>query len=82
MNRIVIAGALVAALAATQGASAQQEPVRANERFCLEETGGGLGGGGPGPLMCRFVTMEQCFASKTWHGDRCMLNPRLAMRRG
>lgn len=79
MNKIAIAGALVAALAATGSAFAQYERVRANERFCLESSTGGPGGGGSGgSYLCRYETWEQCMASRTTPGDRCMLNPRLA----
>jgi hypothetical protein len=77
MNQIAIAGALIATLAAMQGASAQ-ERVRANERFCLESSEGAGRGGGGGSILCRYVTWEQCMASRTGPGDRCMLNPRLA----
>jgi uncharacterized protein DUF3551 len=77
MNKLAIAGALIAALAAVQGASAQ-ERLRANERFCLEASGGGRGGGSGGSFICRYETMAQCLASKTGQSDRCMLNPRLA----
>ena len=81
MSKIITAAALLGALTVAESALAQQPPLRANERYCLETTGGGgLGGGGDGPLMCRFETMEQCFASKTWVGDRCLLNPWLAFR--
>ena len=57
MNKLAIAGALIAALMAVQGASAQ-ERVRANERFCLESSeGAGRGGGGGSmhaePAPCR-----------------------------
>jgi hypothetical protein len=78
MKQITTAAALVAALAGTGGAFAQFEPVRANERFCLETSAGGPGGGGGGSYLCRYVTIEQCMASRTTPGDRCMLNPRLA----
>jgi len=76
MNKLAIAGALIAAFAAVQDASAQ-ERVRANERFCPESSGSGRGGGG-GSLLCRYESWEQCMASRTTPGDRCMLNPRLA----
>ncbi|HEV2000202.1 MAG TPA: DUF3551 domain-containing protein [Xanthobacteraceae bacterium] len=78
MNKIAIAAALLAALAATGSASAQDERVRPNERYCLEPIDGGQGGGGGGSFICRYETMAQCLASKTGQSDRCMLNPRLA----
>ena len=77
MNKLAIAGALIAALMAVQGASAQ-ERVRANERYCLESSEGAGRGGGGGSMLCRYETWEQCVASRTTPGDRCMLNPRLA----
>ena len=77
MNKLAIAGAVIAVLTAINGASAQ-ERLRANERFCRTSEGGGRGGGGNGSLMCRYASFEQCIASKTSQADRCMLNPRLA----
>jgi hypothetical protein len=56
---------------------AQDRPLRANERYCLQV----VDHDGPHPLLCRFETLAQCNASKTWHGDRCMLNPYLAFQR-
>jgi hypothetical protein len=51
-----------------------QAPVPANQRFCLEA----VDQSGPNPLLCRFATLEQCYASRTGHSDRCVLNPYLA----
>jgi len=80
MNKLAVAGALIVALAAVHGASAQ-ERLRANERYCLESAGGGDNGGSGGSFLCRYETMAQCIASKTTQGDRCMLNPWLAFQR-
>jgi uncharacterized protein DUF3551 len=80
MNKVAIAIALLAMLAATTGASAQ-ERLRTNERYCLESSEGGSEGGGGGSLLCRYETWAQCVASKTSQGDRCMLNPRVAGQR-
>jgi hypothetical protein len=77
MNKLAVTGALIVMLAAVHGAGAQ-ERLRANERYCLEAGDGGDQGGGGGSLLCRYETMAQCMASKTTHGDRCMLNPRFA----
>jgi uncharacterized protein DUF3551 len=74
MKKLMIVGVILSA-AATQGASAQ-ERVRANERYCLEASSGR--GGSGGSLLCRFESFEQCMASRTTPGDRCMLNPALA----
>jgi hypothetical protein len=84
MHKLAIAAALIAVFAAVQGAAEQvlpHEPLRANERYCLESaTGGDQGGCSGGSLLCRYETMAQCMASKTTQGDRCMLNPWLAFR--
>jgi hypothetical protein len=76
MNKIAMLGVLAATLAAA-GTAAAQERIRANERYCLESSSGGRGGGSS-PLLCRFETFGQCMQSRTGPGDRCMLNPRLA----
>jgi hypothetical protein len=76
MRKLVIAGAVIATLAAAQSAAAQ-ERLRANERYCLETADGGEGGGGSGPLLCRYETLAQCMASRTGQSDRCTLNPAL-----
>lgn len=54
-----------------------QEPLRKNERYCLEERSGWRV---RQPLLCRFETMAQCIASKTGPWDQCILNPRLQFR--
>jgi hypothetical protein len=72
---LVLFAALFAALAAT--AASAQQPVRANERYCLESYGPR---GGTAPWLCRFETLAQCIASKTAPGDKCYLNPWLAFR--
>ena len=74
---IVLSCALLATFVAMQSVAAAQQPVRANERYCLEAGGGR---GGTQPLLCRFETLTQCIASKTAQGDRCYLNPWLAFR--
>ncbi|MDO8534192.1 MAG: DUF3551 domain-containing protein [Xanthobacteraceae bacterium] len=79
MKMLMMTGAVVAGLVALQAqATAQQEAVRANERYCLDAVGFE---GGTQPLLCRFTTIEQCNMSKTGPTDRCMLNPRLGDRR-
>jgi hypothetical protein len=72
LQSAVLAAAAVIALAAP--ASAQQ-PVRANERFCLE-----VFDPAPGPLLCRYESLQQCLASRTAPTDHCLLNPILAFR--
>ena len=79
MRILAIAGAVFAVLIAAQTAASAQERVRSNERYCLEASGGGRGGGTQ-PLLCRFTSMGQCMASRTGPGDRCMLNPALDRR--
>lgn len=74
MYKLVIGGAIVASLAAAHGAAAQ--PLRANERYCLETADGGRAGGS-GPLLCRYESLAQCMASRTGQSDRCTLNPAL-----
>ena len=54
-----------------------QEPVRKNERYCLEERAGWRV---TQPLLCRFETLEQCLASRNGPSDRCILNPYLQRR--
>jgi len=76
MKKLALSAVLLALGIA--GASAQaQVQVPRNQRYCLEA-------GGPDglePLLCRFETLEQCFASKTAPSDNCMLNPVLAFQR-
>jgi len=79
MKMLMMTGAVVAGLVALQAqATAQQEAVGANERYCLDAA---TYEGGSQPLLCRFATLEQCNMSKTGNTDRCMLNPRLGVRR-
>lgn len=66
---------LLGGMAAAGGALAQQ-PVRANERYCIEV----LDDTGANPWLCRFSTYEQCVASKSSPGDRCWLNPYLGFQ--
>lgn len=66
---------LAGGVAAASGALAQQ-PVRANERYCVEV----FDSTGINPLLCRFETYAQCVASKTSPGDRCWLNPYLGFQ--
>jgi hypothetical protein len=60
----LLAGALLAAPAAAQ------TPVTVY-RYCLQI----VDESGNHPLMCRFHTFEQCLASRTWAGDRCVASP-------
>lgn len=68
--------ALLAGVLAVAGSASAQQPVRPNERFCLEASDNT----GNHPLLCRFTTYEQCLASRTGQGDRCWLNPILAFQ--
>jgi hypothetical protein len=54
-----------------------QTPVPANQRYCLEVRDAT----GPHPPLCRFVTIEQCMASKTSQSDVCLINPELTFQR-
>jgi hypothetical protein len=67
IGMVVLTAALTSANAA--------EP-RKNERYCLESPEEE----GFSSPQCMFETLEQCGASKTTQGDRCMLNPILAFR--
>jgi len=71
MQNLKLALAISISLAAVITAANAQERLRKNERWCLEarEARGGS------PLLCRFVSYEQCMQSKTTIGDRCMQNP-------
>lgn len=42
-------------------------------KWCLEENSGGPSGGSL-PWLCRFVTLQQCQASRTSPADRCVPN--------
>ena len=75
MNRLMLVIAAGLLGAATNSAGAEQ-PLRANERFCLEVRDAT----GPHPLLCRFENMSQCEASKTGFSDHCMINPVLAFQ--
>jgi hypothetical protein len=66
----------IASICALTAAAQAQVPLPANQRFCLEVKDAT----GPHPLLCRFVTMEQCAASKTSQKDWCLLNPELAFQ--
>jgi hypothetical protein len=72
-TQLIQAGAILAALVALSSAAGAQQLLRANERYCLEESGRR-----GGSMLCRFETMEQCFASKISPGNRCYLNPWIA----
>ena len=77
MNKLAFFALLLAAFGAT-GSALAQHPLRANERYCLES----IGRAGPDGLLCRFETLEQCYASRNGPADRCLLNPQLgALRR-
>ena len=75
MKLALFVALLAGGVAAASGALAQQ-PVRANERYCIEV----LDNTGLNPWLCRFETYEQCAASKTSPGDRCWLNPQLGFQ--
>ena len=70
LQSVMLAAAAVLALAAPVSA---QEPVRANERYCLQAFDPS-----PAPLLCRYESLQQCFASRTSPSDSCLLNPNLA----
>ena len=72
LQSAVLAAAAAIALAAPVSA---QEPVRANERYCLQAFDPS-----PAPLLCRYETLQQCIASRTSPLDYCLLNPVLAFR--
>jgi hypothetical protein len=77
MNQLASCAIVLIALGVA-GSALAQYPVRTYERYCLES----LGRDGPDGLLCRFATLEQCYASRNGPGDRCMLNPQLgALRR-
>ena len=75
MNRLILPAAFLALLAGLPPADAQA-PLRANQRYCLEVRDAT----GPHPLLCRFETLDQCYASRTGLTDWCMLNPHLAFQ--
>jgi hypothetical protein len=71
MKTMKLALAVSIALAAVVTAADAQQRLRKNERWCLEAREGR----GGSPLLCRFVSYNQCMQSKTTIGDRCMQNP-------
>jgi hypothetical protein len=75
MKRLALPFVLATSTMAAASALAQM-PVPANQRYCLEV----MDATGPHPLLCRFETMAQCEASRTWAGDHCMLNPVIAFQ--
>jgi hypothetical protein len=75
MNRLALPFVLAATAVVASNALAQT-PVPANQRYCLEV----MDATGPHPLLCRFETMAQCEASRTWAGDHCMINPVIAFQ--
>ena len=76
---IFFAALTLALLVPIMNADAQQ-PLRKNETYCLQSSGGADGGGGM-PLLCRFETLAQCNASKTANSDYCLLDPVIAFSR-
>ena len=74
MTRLILPAAVLALLAGPVPASAQSLP--ANQRYCLEVGDAS----GTHPLLCRFENRQQCEASKTALGDRCMINPQIAFQ--
>jgi len=69
MRLLIVAGAVAAGLAGMQAPAVAQAPVY---KYCLQEMGGGIRGGGQ--TLCRYSTLAQCWASKTSPGDLCYLN--------
>lgn len=75
MNHLILAAALLALLAGLPLANAQA-PLPANQRYCLETPDAS----GSYPLLCRFETLEQCYASRTSLTNVCMINPQIAFQ--
>jgi hypothetical protein len=72
MKTWIAAAALVAAVVGMHSeAVAQKATVY---RYCLQEGGGSIFGGG-GFTLCRYETLAQCWASKNSPNDFCYLNP-------
>jgi len=76
MKYAILAALLAGGMAAADSRALAQQPVRANERYCVEV----LDKTGLHPWLCRFETYAQCVASKTSPGDRCWLNPHLGFQ--
>ena len=77
MKALILTGAVIAtAIALHSQAFAQNAPTY---RYCLQETGGGRGGGGT--TLCRYNTLVQCWASKTKPADFCYMNPAYLQRK-
>ena len=74
MTRLLLPVAF--ALSAIAASVQAQAPLPANQRYCLETRDAG----GSYPLLCRFETLDQCYASRTGLTDWCMLNPQLAFQ--
>jgi len=75
MTRLILPAALLALLAGLPPTNAQA-PLPANQRYCLETRDAS----GSYPLLCRFETLDQCYASRAGLTDWCMLNPHLAFQ--
>lgn len=63
---------LVATLTAAD-AQSRNAPPPSPYKWCLQEYSGGPGGGSL-PELCRFVTLQQCQASRSSAADRCVQN--------
>lgn len=69
---IVAVLATGAMLTAASAQNRNNTPQSSPYKYCLEEQMGGPGGSLP--LLCRFVTLQQCEQSKSSPADRCVLN--------
>lgn len=76
MKHVFAIGAVTLAFGAAMTAAFAQNrnsaPPPSPYKYCLEEQMGGPGGSLP--LLCRFVTLQQCQQSKSSPADRCVPN--------
>jgi len=72
MRNLKLGLAISISLVAMFGEASAKERVLRNDSWCLEAR---EAGGGGAPPRCTFTSYEQCKASATSGGDRCMQNP-------
>lgn len=73
MKTLLTAFAMTLVVASAANAqNRNQAPASSPYKYCLEENMGSPGGSLP--LLCRFVTLQQCQASRSSPADRCVPN--------
>jgi hypothetical protein len=71
MRLLILTGAAALIFVGTQVPVVAQTTKAPVYKYCLQEMGGIQG---TGQTLCRYTSLEQCWASKTGSGDLCYVN--------